>query len=157
MKRPKQYQRGELSAEGATATEAKRLVEQQVDRVVNGSYDPKLLTVHTQQAFLYRNLYGWQYATVDGEGRMFTGNQVNEPTRAAVETHARYHLAQRAWTPEVTDDVAWMAGCGLDQVQVADLGRWTRWQRAYRSYADAGHDDPTCRRLVQEDEARGKL
>jgi hypothetical protein len=145
MRKPKMVtvERGVLTGQGATKTEAKANLEGQIDWAIA---EDKL---HVERRFdwlivIARDNQGWTSKMVDmtaPHGTEFGSSCGQGPALfGKVLMESRLHAGQNAWRHE-KNDAEHIAATGLDAQKERELASWIRFQRAYKAEKDNGATD----------------
>jgi hypothetical protein len=149
---PKDAKRGCLTGSGPTMKDAKASLERQIDVALADEtvYAPQVVTVHREQALVFRYPWGYAYtmlAVKNGLVERSTGSNsynFDVPLREVLDG-VRFHLAQNAWSPDVQDDAHFVAEALLSLKRNDELLSWVRWQRKYAEAKGWGATDDQCR------------
>lgn len=143
-----------MSGTGRNVTEARQDATRQIERLVRDlSECPEIVRCGGWSALVYRDAYGWHSAII-GEpegirpGRPYGTSHSVEALRKDVIAHARAHVAQLAWSRDVTDDQAFFAAAGVRDSALGDLVSWANWQRRYAEARATGLDDNQAREVA---------
>lgn len=135
---------GDLTVDGATATEAKTKLLEAADLILRGTYTPvvirhgRWLAVIARQFTTYASTWGYQLLDLDElDGRKVIYASMMDGTREDAERAARRHMAQNCFTHE-------NPYAGLELLDDPDDRRQylsdASFQVRYRALVDAGFD-----------------
>lgn len=144
--------RGYLTAEGNSKTEAKANLEPMIDwacahasPTIEMRFGLLIVIASNPQGFESRVInpahleHGKQYHSCCCYGQIDYGTVLQS---------ARNHAAQNAWHHGINDDSGFVDQAGLTKDGATDLARWIAWQRRYRELKLSGHTDSEAHELA---------
>lgn len=142
-----------MAGEGRTVTEAKKDAARRIEKAMEGSYSPIVLTAGEWQALMYRRPdCGWSHAIISGPDRERKEMQhlYGSPagSQKDCEAQCRKHLGDLAtdWRTCLTvDDVHPIV---TDQSARRDILRSCEFTRRYRFAESLGFNDNQCHHLA---------
>lgn len=155
-----------VAFQGPTMADAKAAGEAAITRLI-GDHGPSLYRVHDLDVLIWPVLDGWCYKVLNDErprnGTVWASCSYAAATRRLAEIEGVYAAAQRQWTVEVADDVAFFndayGSLAYDTAGSRSMGdniEIARWQRRYVAAVNAGagqteaHEIASRTRTIEE-------
>lgn len=142
-----------MNGSGKNLTEAKRNAGAKIERALEGTYWPSVISFKGWLAFIYRDpVSGWWYQLLSPEEQR---NFAIKATRIHGTTnydefedavrHARSHLAQCLIDPSDTMTYEHTNEVILNDADRKEHAYQCNWQLCYRTWSNLGKDDNECR------------
>jgi hypothetical protein len=145
-----------MDGEGPTVREAKANAGNKLERLVRDiESGPQIYSFGDRLAIIARTRYSWGYRLVENNKPMGGGTYGFE-NFADAQRSALSHMADLAWSYDVSDDRAFAAEAikcleatdrDCDRVIDGLVYRW-QWQRRWKAARDQGFDDNEARNIA---------
>ena len=136
-----------MTGEGSTVKEAKLAAGAKIEKLVKADFSPIAVQHGGHTAFMWREVYGWNYAILKPGENWNSGFSCSSygNDKGECEKAMRRGLAQYLINPGDRSSAEFSAQIIKDERDRKEHYNYCEWQFCYRAWRDLGKNDTECR------------